>query len=97
MVQSISFVLPAFNEECNIERAVAACVAAAVERKIPFEVIPVDDGSTDRTRSILHRLARDDARIRPVFLDRNRGYGGALKSGLFAANREWIFFTDADL
>ncbi len=93
----MSFVLPAFNEADNIEEAVLRCVEVGERLDVPFEVIVVDDGSHDATRLILERVGARDPRVRSVHHARNRGYGAALKSGLFAARMERIFFTDADL
>ena len=64
---------------------------------IELEVIVVDDGSVDQTREIVAALREVDPRIRSLHHARNRGYGAALKSGLFAARMDRVFFTDADL
>lgn len=95
--RSLSFVLPAFNEAENIEEAVERCRAAATNLGLEFEIIVVDDGSRDETRRLADAMAAADARVRTVHHARNRGYGAALKSGLFAARMERVFFTDADL
>jgi glycosyltransferase involved in cell wall biosynthesis len=95
--RSVSFVLPAFNEAGNIESAIRSCARVATDLGLRFEVIVVDDGSRDDTRAIVDRLAAADPRVRPVHHVRNRGYGAALKSGLFAARLDLVFFTDADL
>ncbi len=95
--KSVSFVLPAFNEQGNVERAVTQCVQVAERLGLVFEVIVVDDGSRDDTCAIVDAIAAADVRVRPVHHSRNRGYGAALKSGLFAARLDRVFFTDADL
>jgi glycosyltransferase involved in cell wall biosynthesis len=61
------------------------------------EVIVVDDGSTDATRSLAEDLAYADPRVRVIVHETNRGYGGAVRSGLEAARLEWVFLTDSDL
>lgn len=94
---SLSFVLPAFNEAENIEEAVARCVRVGVDLALDFEVIVVDDGSVDATRALVDALAAGDARVRTLHHPRNVGYGGALRTGLFAATKDRVFFTDADL
>jgi glycosyltransferase involved in cell wall biosynthesis len=94
---SLSFVLPAFNEADNIEEAVTRCASVGDSLGLTFEVIVVDDGSQDATREILGRLSHDDPRVRSLHHPRNRGYGAALKSGLFAARMDKVFFTDSDL
>jgi len=63
---------------------------------VPFEVIVVDDGSTDATASITSGLAGSDERIRLVSHGRNLGFGMAVRSGIEAARHSWIFYTDCD-
>lgn len=94
---SLSFVLPAFNEAENIQEAVLRCVAVGERLALEFEVIVVDDGSSDDTRRLADELTAADVRVRTVHHPSNRGYGAALRSGLHAARMDRIFFTDADL
>ena len=61
-----------------------------------IEVTVIDDGSTDRTGQIADDLAKADARVRVVHHGARRGYGGAVRSGLASATKEFIFFTDGD-
>jgi glycosyltransferase involved in cell wall biosynthesis len=56
----------------------------------------VDDGSTDRTGEIADELASKDRRVRVIHHGTRRGYGGAVRSGLEAATKPWVFFTDGD-
>lgn len=95
--RSLSFVLPAFNEEGNIVASVRRCVEVATELALEFEVIVVDDGSVDATKVLVDGLAAGDARVRALHHPKNRGYGAALRTGLFAATKDLVFFTDADL
>ena len=60
------------------------------------EVTVIDDGSTDRTGKIADDLARGDGRVRVVHHGTRRGYGGAVRSGLLSATKDFIFFTDGD-
>lgn len=100
--RTLSFVLPAWNEESGLERAVRAAVEAGdhlVDDAVigAFEIVVVDDASTDRTGEIADRLAVDDPRVRVVHHERNRTLGGAVRSGFDASVGEWVLYTDADL
>jgi glycosyltransferase involved in cell wall biosynthesis len=92
----LSLVLPAYNEEGNIERAVWAAAAAGALAG-SYEVVVVDDGSRDATRE---RLAAVEAemgpRLRVVRHEKNRGYGVALRNGFAAAEGDLVFYTDSD-
>lgn len=96
MSQSISIILPAYNEEPNIEKAIRTATEVADRLCGDHEIIVVDDGSRDRTAELVRRAAADDPRVRLVQHDPNRGYGEALRSGFLAATKELVFFTDAD-
>ena len=93
---NLSLVIPAFNEAEGIGRAVAEAVAALARFTHSYEVIVVDDGSTDGTASIVAELSRHDRRVRILRHPRNQGYGAALRTGFEAARHEFIAFTDAD-
>jgi len=90
-------VLPAHDEEENIETAIAEATAASERLVADHEILIVDDGSTDSTAARVRRLAAANPRIRLVEHDRNRGYGEALRSGFLASRLDFVFFTDADL
>lgn len=93
----VSIVLPAYNEEANIEAAVAEATTAAERLFAHHEVIVVDDGSSDATAAMAKRIRATDDRVRVISHGRNRGYGEALRTGFLASHREHVFFTDADL
>jgi glycosyltransferase involved in cell wall biosynthesis len=93
----LSIVLPAYNEEDNVEAAVAEATVAAEQLVAEHEIVVVDDGSADSTAARVRRLAAADPRIRLVEHGRNRGYGEALRSGFLASRLDFVFFTDADL
>ena len=94
---SLSIVLPCFNEEPNINRAITEALVAGREVADVVEVIVVDDGSTDRTRLLAEARALAGCEVRVVAHDGNRGYGAAVRSGLRAARMDWILLTDGDL
>ncbi len=96
VLDSLSVFFPAHNEEENIEPLVRSALAVLPAFARRFEVIVVDDGSTDGTREVAERLSREHPEVRCVSHPRNRGYGAALKTGFAEAGCEWVFFTDAD-
>jgi len=93
---NISAFFPAYNEEANLEPLVKQLVATLRKLADHWEVIIVDDGSRDRTPEIAARLVKQYPGVRHVRHDQNRGYGGAVKTGLKEAKLDWIFFTDGD-
>jgi glycosyltransferase involved in cell wall biosynthesis len=94
---SISLFFPAYNEEGAIAESVAQAEAVLKQLTHTYEIIVVNDGSRDATGAIADALAAKNARVRVVHHATNKGYGGALMSGLQAAQYDYIFFTDADL
>jgi glycosyltransferase involved in cell wall biosynthesis len=96
MPPDISFVLPALNEEGNVARAIDSVLEVAQESCGVFEIIVVDDGSTDRTASLVRAAAREHPEVRLVSHASNRGYGEALRTGFREAKLDYVFFTDAD-
>jgi glycosyltransferase involved in cell wall biosynthesis len=95
---TISAVLPAFNEEDNIEKATTQMAAVLRSLKLrDWEVIIVDDGSADRTGEIADRLAAGDPdHIRVFHHSPNLGYAQALRTGFTSARHQLIFYTDSD-
>jgi len=94
---AISVVLPAFNEEGNIERAVRSSAKAVAPLVSDYELVVVDDGSRDETPNILESLQEEmGARLLVVTHETNLGYGKALRAGFDAAHGRFIFYTDAD-
>jgi glycosyltransferase involved in cell wall biosynthesis len=92
----VSIFFPAYNDSGTIASLVI-CAMKAAERLTPdFEVLVIDDGSQDSTPAIADELARIYPQVRVVHHEKNRGYGGALRSGFEQATREYIFYTDGD-
>ncbi|SRR5581483_6982917 len=92
----ISFVLPAFNEEANVTEAVRRVREVAQRLCSDYEIIVVDDGSTDDTAARVEAAANGHGDVMLLRHPRNRGYGEALRTGFRAARHELIFFTDSD-
>jgi len=93
---AVSFVLPAYNEEANVGKAVDDTLAIAARHCSAFEVIVVDDGSSDRTADVVADRAARHPEVRLVQHPTNLGYGQALRSGFAAARLDYVFYTDAD-
>jgi len=101
-VCELTFLFPAWNEEAGIQRAIDAAlevggflVSGGVVES--FEVVVVDDASTDRTAEIVAAQAGRRPEVRLVRHDRNRKLGAALRTGFEHARGELILYTDADL
>lgn len=92
----LSVVVPAHNEEAYLEAAVAGIVAGLRDRKVPSEVLVVENGSTDRTATVARQLARCLPEVRVLEL-RLADYGGALRAGFRAARGELVANFDVDL
>jgi len=92
----LSVFFPAYNDSGTIASLVIAALQSARSLTPDFEVIIVNDGSADATAQIADELARTYPEVRVVHHDRNRGYGGALRSGFAAATRDLVFYTDGD-
>ncbi len=96
-VPSLSVFFPEYNEEANVENMIRQAQRILPEVAEKWEIIPVNDGSKDKTGEIIDRLAKEDPNIHPVHHEKNKGYGGAVISGYNAAKYDLVFFTDGDL
>ena len=94
----LSVVLPAHNEEAAIAGTIQSVVSVLDEWGLDFEVIVVNDGSKDRTQTIVEEIATDDRRVRLLNHPVNQGYGAALVSGFEAVSgdKTLVFFMDSD-
>jgi glycosyltransferase involved in cell wall biosynthesis len=92
----LSVFFPAYNDSGTIASLVITALHTARRLTPDFEVIIINDGSADATAVIADELAQTYPEVRVVHHPRNRGYGGALRSGFAAATRELIFYTDGD-
>jgi cellulose synthase/poly-beta-1,6-N-acetylglucosamine synthase-like glycosyltransferase len=94
---SVSLVVPMYNEELNIRHAVAMAIASLEKHAGEWEIIIVDDASTDSSPRIVAELSAAEPRIRVVTHPKNRKLGGTLRSGFAAATKDLVFYMDADI
>lgn len=95
--KGISVVLPAYNEKENITPAITSVCDVLASIACDYEVILVNDGSTDGTGETAERLVyQDPSHIRVLHHNPNKGYGAALKTGFASARYEYVFYTDSD-
>jgi dolichyl-phosphate beta-glucosyltransferase len=94
---ALSIVVPCYNEEQRLPRTIEQIESYLAGKEISYELILVDDGSTDRTRKIMDAAAARNPFVRIEALRQNRGKGRALAEGVAAARGSEILVTDADL
>ena len=94
--KGLSIFFPAYNDSGTIASLVITALRTARKLTPDHEVIVVNDGSKDNTAEILDELARTYSEVRVVHHEKNRGYGGALRTGFASATRELVFYTDGD-
>ncbi|MEA2143817.1 MAG: hypothetical protein QOI64_2247 [Solirubrobacteraceae bacterium] len=95
MSQLLSILMPVYNEAERVERAIGDVLEA--DLPIPFELVVVDDGSTDGTSALLDAMEWPDGRVRLHRHDRNQGKGAAVRTALADARGEFSAIFDADL
>ena len=97
LISELSVFFPAYNEEKNLRKTVTSAIDVLKDIADQWEVIIVNDGSKDKTGEIAKNIVKDyPNHVRLITHDPNRGYGGALKSGMYKAEYKWIAFTDSD-
>jgi glycosyltransferase involved in cell wall biosynthesis len=89
----LSVIVPVFNEEKTVQQA----IQNVVKRRHVFEVIAIDDGSTDKTKTLLKKLAKKYPRKLKVFRKKNGGKGSAIQYGLKKVKGDYVLIQDADL
>jgi glycosyltransferase involved in cell wall biosynthesis len=92
----LSIFFPVYNDWGTIGSMVALAIATAEQITDDYEIILVNDGSNESTVDVLNFIERQFPQVRVVHHKKNRGYGGALKTGFAQARKEYIFYTDGD-
>lgn len=96
-LKSLSLFLPVHNEEANLDVLLKQALEVLPQVARRFEILVIDDGSTDGSAAVAKRFAKKHPQIRLISHQGNLGYGEVLKTGIAAAQYDWIFWTDADL
>jgi glycosyltransferase involved in cell wall biosynthesis len=94
--RSISIFMPCYNEAGNIQRVTERALEVLGGLGVEYELILVDDGSSDETGRIADEIAASNSMVKVVHHERNLGYGAALQSGFKTASKELVFYTDGD-
>ncbi|MFC4258500.1 glycosyltransferase family 2 protein [Marinobacter lacisalsi] len=89
----VSVIMPAFNSECYIGASVESVLSQDFDN---FELIIVDDGSTDKTKLVIDEVIGDDSRVRVLSNGGSKGVSGARNTGIAEAKGDWIAFLDSD-
>lgn len=95
--QLLSIVLPCYNEEKNIPLIYKALKKQIAKEKLDYELIFINDGSSDTTWAQIQNISKDDPKVRGISFSRNFGHNAALEAGLNASIGEVIVMMDADL
>src|SRR5438105_13265840 len=93
----LSVVVPAFNEEARIRDSIREMLAYFDGQGYSYELLVVDDGSTDSTISVVREAAGDRSNVKILHYDGNRGKGYAVRFGVLHAQGDYVLFSDADL
>ena len=95
-ISSLSAVFPAYNDGGTIASMVAAANIACRQVTDDFEIIVVNDGSSDYTATMLEEILGKYPQLHVLTHSSNQGYGAALRSGFATAKKDWVFYTDGD-
>lgn len=93
----LSIVIPAFNEAKRISKTIERILTYLKQQQYAYELIIVDDGSTDETQSVIQSFSQEVNSIRLLHYSPNHGKGYAVKTGMLSAKGKYVLFSDADL
>src|SRR5688500_12000014 len=93
---SLSIFFPAYNDAGTIASLVLIAHMTARDLTSDYESTVIDDGSPDHTGMLLDEMARHFPWLRVIHHGKNRGYGGALRTGFESASKDLVFYTDGD-
>lgn len=95
-LRSLSIFFPSYNDSKTLPKLLARTCSVAPKLANSFEVIIINDGSTDDTVEVLKTLKKQYPNLRIINHKKNLGYGAALRSGFTNAEKDWVFYTDGD-
>ena len=95
-MKSISFLIPAYNDEATIATQVKEANSIGNKLHMPFEIIVTDDASRDNTGNILDNLKKYIKQLRVITHRKNKGYGDTIKELYYSAKKEWLFTIPGD-
>ena len=95
-VRSVTAFFPCYNDERSIPTMIEKVEKSLQAAGVDYEIIVINDASPDNAAAVLDALQAENPRLRVITHGTNRGYGGALKSGIEAATKDWVFYTDGD-
>jgi glycosyltransferase involved in cell wall biosynthesis len=93
----LSFVIPAYNEEASIETALGTLDGAVKDKRLPYEIVVVDDGSRDKTLSRAIKYANRNGHVKVISFTQNEGKGYAVRTGFMQTKGDVVVFTDSDM
>lgn len=96
LTNNLSVFLPTYNESENIKSVVLHTKDVLQDVVDNWEIIVVNDGSSDNTKAVVEALSKDDKRIRVINHEKNLGYGSSLRTGFYNSKYSWISFIDSD-
>jgi len=96
LIDKLSVFLPTYNEQDNIKGVVLSVKKVLQETAKEWELLIINDGSSDNTKDVVEALSNEDKRIRVIDHPINQGYGASLRTGLYESKYEWIAFIDSD-
>ena len=93
---SLTIFFPCYNDKKTIQGLIEKAETIARELTDDYEILAIDDGSSDGSREILKNLKTKYPRMRAIFHERNQGYGATLQTGFYEATKDFVFYTDGD-
>lgn len=95
-LSSLSIFFPALNDAKSLPDLIEKATKTAENFTSDFEILVIDNGSSDETREVLDKLKNTNKNLHPLYFDKALGYGGALSEGFKNSKKDWVFYTDSD-